>query len=834
MLRPWKPTIDFRRAGRIWALCWALATVPCVIVGASVLPSNACARARPSRSPARDSLSLIAWPKVREEPVAALLATEPGDPGNVVTIRADSQQKIKGLYRLAGHVHISYRDLEATADTATYDETTGEVEALGHIVVRDSQAYLEAEQADYNMISGKGQFEYVSGYFHSPTRSAAHTFVSENPFYIRARELKRLDENRYLLRDASITTCEHPDDGWSLRVRRARLDVDDRVVSYGDVFHLWRIPLFYAPVLIHSVAPRPRRSGFLLPSVGNSSQKGAIVGEGFYWAINPSADLLLGVENFSKRGIARTARFRARPNGTSDLTVDYFGLTDRGVNTLVPVNPSAVIPAATASLVPGHLKVSGNSVRAVGKADDLGRGFRGVLDVDYVNNLAFRLTFTDNFTQAVNSEAHQTGFATKNFGAYSLNFYASRYQDFLSSQQVPGNSIIIEKMPSVDFSGMEDQIRHSPFFFSFDGSASGVARAQSGLDTNLAERLDFAPQITLRSRPLGGFYITPSLAVELTHYGTSLNSQHTPVTRVLGDLSVDLRPPSLERVFPKSLYNRRIKHVVESDIQYHLVRAPDPEDISSIVRFDEMDVLTETNEIEYSLTNTLLARSDTPEDRHGETLKPQAREILSLRLSQKYYFDPTFGGALRPGFNVFEPTLSLTGFAFANGRRLSPLISVLKIGPSSNYDTELRADFSPNGAGVLNVGVSSSMRHGSTSLSVTDFFVNHTASLPEQLASISAVTNLPSFNLLRAILSYGNPTRRGFSGQFGIDYNIAQEIANQVVGQVGYNFSCLGFDIGYRRFALGPLRSENQYRLELSLSNVGSFGNLRSRERLFR
>src|SRR5207247_825045 len=80
---------------------------------------------------------------------------------------------------------------------------------------------------------------------------------------------------------------------------------------------------------------------------------------------------------------------------------------------------------------------------------------------------------------------------------------------------------------------------------------------------------------------------------------------------------------------------------------------------------------------------------------------------------QKYYFDPTFGGALQPGSKVvFDPTISLTGFAFAQGRRLSPLVSVLKFAPFSNYDTELRADFNPSGGGVLNAGITSRVHRG--------------------------------------------------------------------------------------------------------------------------
>jgi len=53
------------------------------------------------------------------------------------------------------------------------------------------------------------------------------------------------------------------------------------------------------------------------------------------------------------------------------------------------------------------------------------------------------------------------------------------------------------------------------------------------------------------------------------------------------------------------------------------------------------------------------------------------------------------------------------------------------------------------------------------------------------------------------------------------------------VNQVSYNFGCFALDFEYRRFALGDLRRENQFRVALSLANVGTFGNLKPRERLY-
>jgi LPS-assembly protein len=730
-----------------------------------------------------------------------------------VITRSDYQSKEKHLYRLKGHVEITLGQWKLTADEATYDETTGEVTARGHIVFTDPETFLEADEAYYNLRTGHGWFTNGHGFVHTALRLSPRVLPTENPFYFQSRRVERLDKSTYLMDHGRVTTCDNVKCGWTISARSARVDVGDKVVSEGALFRLLRVPVFYSPILINSIGVHPRRAGLLMPQIGNSGQKGFTVSEGFFWPLNRSADLLLGIVNYSHRGLGGAGQFRVRPTPTSDLTVNFFGVNDRGTNAA----PNLAAP--------------GQSWRVQGQAKNLGYGFRGVADVDYISSLAFRQTFTDNFTQAVTSEVHQTGFITKNFGAYSLNAYASRYQNFLSTERIPGNSIIIRHAPSFSFSGLDQQVGRTPFFFAFDTSADGVSRTQPGENIMFSERTDFHPTVTVRSKPFWGFHLTPSAGLRATHYGTSLLPNHDPLTRLLGEFSVDLRPPSFAKVFAGTVGGRRFKHVIEPDIRYRLVRARDPEDITDILRFDQTDILTETNEIEYSLTNTIFTRQDSSPG-SGET--PQARELISWRLSQKYYFDPTFGGALQPGNEVvFDPTISLTGFAFARGERLSPLVSVLKLAPFSNYDTELRADFNPSGGGVLNAGVTSHVRRGLMGLAVTDFFISKTAAELQPLPPSTTLAELTSFNLLRTVMSYGEASRKGLSTALGLDYNFTKGIAHQIVGQVSYNFGCFAIDFEYRRFALGALRRENQFRVALSLANVGTFGNLKPRERLY-
>ncbi len=735
-------------------------------------------------------------------------------PQTTVSIRADSQERNQDVYKLTGHVEVIYRDMKLTADEATFNEANGNVRAKGNVTVTDPTSHLEADEAFYNVQTSMGWFTNGRGTVRARITPRARMLVTENPFYVRGRRVERLSESLFVIERAHVTSCDCEAKGWSISAGRARVEVGNRVITHNATFRLLRMPVFFSPATVNSIAREPRQSGFLLPHVGTSSQKGFIVGAGLFWAINPSADLLAGIENYSIRGIGRYGRFRAKPTQDSEIAIEYNGINDKG------------------SGANRDVRATGQSIRAIGEANDLGHGFRGVVDVDYITSLAYRETWSGNFTEAVSSEARQTGFVTKSFGPYTVGAYASRYQNFLSAQQVPGNSVIIRETPSFSFSGMDNQFGKSPLYFAFDYSVAGMGRTEPGLEIpRLADRVDFHPEVTLRSKPFLGFHLTPILGLRATHYGTSVDSGSGAMGRLMGDLTVDLRPPPLERIFTQPRWGQRFKHVVETDIVYRLVRAHDAESLLDVVRYDQVDILAETNEFEYSLSNSLFVRKDVPP---GQAEKPQARPLISWRISQKYYFDPTFGGALQPGQRtVFEPTISLTGFQFARGQHLSPVVSVLKFSPFTNYDTELRADISPNGGGILNAGITSHVRHGPYGLSLTDFFINRTAGLSTPVTPSGNLASLPSFHLLRAVASFGDTNRRGLSGAFGTDYNFTQRRALQAVSQVSYNFGCFALDFEFRRFSLGTIRRENQFRIALSLANVGTFGNLKPRERLY-
>src|SRR5260370_14924234 len=84
-----------------------------------------------------------------------------------------------------------------------------------------------------------------------------------------------------------------------------------------------------------------------------------------------------------------------------------------------------------------------------------------------------------------------------------------------------------------------------------------------------------------------------------------------------------------------------------------------------------------------------------------------SREMISWRLTQKYFYNETFGGAVIGGRrNIFDTTLALSGIAFlTEPRAISPVISRLRVRTSEHLDVEWDFDLDTGAKKVTSTNV---------------------------------------------------------------------------------------------------------------------------------
>ena len=757
------------------------------------------------------------------------------------TICAQQQEKDGPVYKLHGSAKIFYRSWVLSADEVTFNSESGAATAEGHVVLEGgaNDEHIEATRSEYNVQTEFGSFYNVVGTTGRQPRGRNVKLVTDNPFAFSGKLMEKRGPGRYVVYDGTVTTCQLPKPNWQFHAARVTVEVAGNARLYNSSFWVHGVPVLYLPFATHPLTKEPHESGFLIPHFGRSSRKGAVIGDGYYWAINRSADFTLGGEYYSQRGGSQNANFRWRPSDSAFLDLTYFGVIDEN-------------------------NQGGQDVHLDGEGH-LPLGFRGVADLEYLSNYAFRSAFSSTFSQAVDSEVKSKIFVSRNSGGFSYNAEVGRYQNFQSTK--PGNVVTILHAPGFEVSGVDQRLGNSPLLFSVDGAAEGLSRSEPSFRTaNLVGRFDFRPSVAL---PLHwqGWSLRPQFGLRETFYTQQLLPSKSAsvaaddtLNRNALEFSFDLRPPSIERVFRGNVLGRKLKHVIEPSITYRYVTGVN--NFGNVLRFDARDILSNTNEVEYGITQRLYAKGGKPDDANcrdiegipmfgvqGETRSakhpwqkedartrpcpkgPSTREIVTWRIGHKYFLNSKFGGALVNGQrNVLETSAAFSGISFlSDERRWSPLISRLRIQTTARSEAEWNIDYDFKKGRVTSSEAIVNYHFGDFNVGGSDNYL-HTPSV----VSGDGTPELSQFHQFRVLLGYGSPSKRGFSAMSNIGFD-----ANAVFLQYGslqstYNWDCCGVSLGYRRFALFSVkRVENEYFFQFNLANIASFGNLRRQERLF-
>ena len=712
----------------------------------------------------------------------------------MVQLEAQQQRKQGDTFYADGDVDIHYGTMRLRADHAQYNAATGEARVKGHVRYDADSQSLEATDGEYNMRTSQGTFRNVHGSVRAVRLSNRNVLVSQNPFLFSAREVRRVNEQNYEIYNAWVTVCPPDRPIWKFFTRRASIRIEKSAKLQHANFRLLGIPILYLPYASVPVGRHLRQSGFLVPEVGQSTLKGFIIGDAFYWAPVSWFDSTIHPELFSRRGPALIADLRAKPADAFSTSYHFFGVDDRG------------LPGPNGVRVPQGGHESHFTLDA-----ELPKGWRAVADVNTLSSLTFRLAFASTFAEAVNAEVASTAFLTNNFQGFSLNFAGNGYKDYFSAS--PETSIVLRAAPEARFGSVDLAPWKWPVYLGIDVYADGVSRKDPNLTTPaLVQRTSLAPRVTVPLRWGPWIGLTSTFAARVTRYGAQESGGSVVVDSMVqktAELTVDLRPPSFERIYGDG--DSRWKHVIEPDVTYRYVTGIN--NFGGILRFDENDTLTDTNEVEYSITQRLF---------HGTP--GGTDEVLSWRVAQKYYADPTFGGAIVPGQrNVFQAVDSLSPFAFADGaRRFSPLVSDLRWTPGGRYEVQLLQDYDTLKNQLLANGTLVKLKPYKESFVTLAYFLTHGDSVLQ-----------PRSNQIRFQAGFGEVNRPGFNVITGMSYDFLNHFAQNQTVLASYNGSCCGIAFEYRRLALGTVRNENQFRVALLIANIGTVGNVRRQEKFY-
>ncbi|MGH9949529.1 MAG: LPS-assembly protein LptD, partial [Pyrinomonadaceae bacterium] len=603
-----------------------------------------------------------------------------------------------------GNVDLRYGIYRLQAEKIVYYEETGKIEADGSVIF---------DQGNDQRITGAvGVWNYKTklGFFEDSTGFTNQT-NDGTVLYFTADRVERISLDELVITKGKFTACEEAVPKWSFTADEASVKSNDKVKLKRPRFRVKDIPLVILPYASIPIKEQDRSSGFLTPSFGYSANKGARLSGAYYQTLGRSADATVRFDLFSARGVGYGIDIRTRSNSRSFLNAGFYAVKDR----IFGRRASAENPDQ-----------GGTSVYADG-VHYFQNGFTAAVDVRLTSNLAFRQVFLDGIQQIISPIEVSQAFVNKSWSNYTLNVLAK--SQVIS---IPNVRVRTTNLPSVNFEKRPSRLSFlNGVYFSFKTSLEGVSRREEVDDIDLyrlltgsdptvsptiGQRLDAYPQVTIPFHTKY-FNFTATAGARVTYYSNSFNDIRQVVSRDLirkyGEFEFDVRPVALAKNYYGKGDAFRLRHVIEPYLTYRYIKGVD--EFNRVIRFDQLDTIADTNEIEYGLINRFYTRryaeavtteaqakltEDSSTDKKPLSIQPY--EIFTLTLRGKYFFDETFGGALIPGNrNQIAPITALSFYTFGGvPRKLSPLNIDATFRPQKTIFFNSRMDVGLNNDGL--------------------------------------------------------------------------------------------------------------------------------------
>ena len=675
-----------------------------------------------------------------------------------VDIEADQliYDKDAQLYQAHGNVNMVRGNLSLKADHAQLHMATKELVAWGNILLKEGEDVVECERLEVNLDTRLGKIYQ------------AKLFLKDQNFHITGQEAEKLGENRYRIRDGSLTTCDAKRPPWKFTMKQLDVTLGGYGIAKDPVFYLEDIPVFYSPIGIFPLK-KERQTGFLMPWLGYSTKYGPGVKNAFFWAIDKDMDATLYVDWWKDRGVKEGLEYRYA------LTQDMRGranfyFTD---DPILDKNRYAFFFRHQQEF-PSDLYLKGN--------------------INYVSDRLYTQDFSDDLPEAATRiESWSKGqlksdlFGGKNWDQFTFLAEGAAFNDLTKEN----NDETIQKLPQINFHAHPQSLFKTPFFYDLATSYTNFWRKE-GIG---AHRGDLLPRISYPVRLFNVLKLESNVGLRETFYQPYNDPNHESnqwESRETLEAGMEMST-EFYRVYDgtkiskiSKLYNvAKWMHTIEPTIGYQYSPRVRQNDLPL---FDEMDRIPYTSQFTYGITQRIVGRPE------KEGISSGPYEYGKLKVIQSY----SLGNPLQTDSNG-NP---IKGRDFSNIKgelwwNFSPTIS-------AQWDAELN----PYGweFNIWNALVSVQDRR-------TDTFQVQYRYTRDSINEINFYTRLRTIKPL-----YVSGSMR---------YNILEKMRVENIFGAEYQAQCWTLNLTIQdknRSPDGTLKKERTFQIYFSLLGIGSYG----------
>jgi LPS-assembly protein len=223
-----------------------------------------------------------------------------------------------GRTTATGDVTLRQEGLALRADHIEYEEAIETAIAGGNVVLDRDGDIVKGDTLELKLNAEVGYLDNPRFYFSKKLDRRQEAWGSA------ARvDFEGDDKERFV--SADYTTCRPGDDEWTLRISELGLDHSRSIgTGYNGTVMFKGVPILYMPYMTFPLN-NDRKSGFLPPSFGSSSNSGLELTLPYYWNIAPNMDATLTPKILTRRGLQLGSEFRyLEPRFQGQFDAEYL------------------------------------------------------------------------------------------------------------------------------------------------------------------------------------------------------------------------------------------------------------------------------------------------------------------------------------------------------------------------------------------------------------------------------------------------------------------------------------------------------------------------------
>lgn len=198
---------------------------------------------------------------------------------------------------LFGDAVVKYEDMELRADYIEIDFRNNELYASG---VLDTSGQLTG-----NPVFKQGEMEYkaheIKYNFTTHKGKISHVITTEDEGFIHGEQVKKMGDKEAFIKNGKYTTCDLENPHYEIAFTKAKIIQHDKIVIGPAYLSFTGVPTPLALPFGFFPLEKTRRSGLVMPSIGESSSLGFYLQDlGFYFGINDNIDLLLSADIYTR------------------------------------------------------------------------------------------------------------------------------------------------------------------------------------------------------------------------------------------------------------------------------------------------------------------------------------------------------------------------------------------------------------------------------------------------------------------------------------------------------------------------------------------------------